>query len=145
MPSSVSGTGSSSNNLSAASTASALAKNKVTQDQFLKLLVTQLANQDPLNPLSNEDFITQLAQFQSLQETMDTAKNTKNLLLGQQLATASSMIGKQVVVAGADGQDYIGTVSKVAVDNGEVLLVVGDTGVTIDQIKEVRPASTTGA
>jgi flagellar basal-body rod modification protein FlgD len=122
----------------AAATGEALKKSNVTSDQFLQLLVTQLQNQDPLNPLSNEDFLAQLAQFQSLQEAMETAANTKNLLLGQQLAAASGLIGKYVVVADNKGQEYVGRVDKVAVDNGEVLLVVGNIGVSLADIREVR-------
>ncbi|HOX05744.1 MAG TPA: flagellar hook capping FlgD N-terminal domain-containing protein [Planctomycetota bacterium] len=140
MPSSVNGVGSGTS--AASATANALSGTKVSTDQFLKLLVMQLKNQDPLNPLSNEDFLTQLAQFQSLEETMQTAENTKNLLLGQQLAAASALIGKDVVVTGSDGADYVGNVEKVAVQDGKVLLIVGNTGVSLDEIKEIRLPAT---
>lgn len=127
----------------AAETGAVLRKNQVTADHFLQLLVTQLQNQDPLDPVSNEDFLAQLAQFQSLQEMMETSANTKSLLLGQQLAAASALIGKYVVVAGSDGQDYVGRVDKVAIENGEVLLVAGNMAVNLLEIKEVRNESQT--
>ena len=138
----VSGLGASGN--SADVTAAALKKSNVTSDQFLQLLVTQLRNQDPLNPLSNEDFLAQLAQFQTLQETMEMSTNTKNLLLGQQLAAASGLIGKYVVVTGSDGQDYVGRVDKVVVKDGEVLLAAGNMAVSLQEIKEVRDTSASG-
>lgn len=118
--------------------AARVVSNELNSDHFLQLLVTQLQNQDPLNPLSNEDFLAQLAQFQSLQEQIEMSANVKSLLLGQQLAAASGLIGKDVVVIGADGFDYVGRVDKVAVEDGEVMLVVGDTVVGLDEIKEVR-------
>ena len=115
----------------------ALKSSNLGSDQFLKLLITQLQNQDPLSPLSNEDFLSQLAQFQSLEETMETAVNTKNLLLGQQLAAASNLIGKNVVAV-QDGEQVAGLVDKVVVTNGEVKLVVGGVEVSLSEISEVQ-------
>lgn len=138
MPTSVSSLGATGNAGSAAAASAAVNKANVSGDQFLQLLVTQLQNQDPLSPMDNEQFLTQLAQFQTLQETMSMASNTKNLLLGQQLSAASGLIGKYVVVAGSDGTDYVGRVDKVAIENGEVLLVAGNMAVSLSEIKEVR-------
>ena len=115
----------------------ALKSTNLGSDQFLRLLITQLQNQDPLSPLSNEDFLSQLAQFQSLEETMETAVNTKNLLLGQQLAAASNLIGKNVVAV-QDGEQIAGCVDKVVVTNGEVRLVVGGVEVSLSEISEVQ-------
>ncbi len=140
MPSDVSGVGASS---TAAATSTAIKNSKVNTDQFLRLLVTQLQNQDPLNPLSNEDFLTQLAQFQSLEETMETAANTKNLLLSQQLAAASALIGKDVVAG--QGVDQIqGRVDKVIVSEGQVRLVVGGIAVDLSEITQVSLSGQTG-
>ena len=44
------------------------------KDEFLKLLVTQLQNQDPLNPMKNEEFVTQLATFTSLEQLISINK-----------------------------------------------------------------------
>lgn len=60
------------------------------KDEFLKLLVTQLKYQDPLNPVSNEQFIAQLAQF----STLETMQNMQTGFEGNQ---AYSLIGKEVV------------------------------------------------
>ena len=117
-------------------TSAALKNNTVSTDQFLKLLVMQLKSQDPLNPLSNEDFLSQLAQFQSLEETMETATNTKNLLLGQQLAAASNLIGKSVVAV-QGGEQLSGRVDKVVISNGQVKVVVDGAEVSLDEITEV--------
>ena len=54
---------------------------EVTQDQFLQLLVTQLKNQDPLNPTDSDQFMSELAQFSQLQEVIGVHQDL-NALLG---------------------------------------------------------------
>lgn len=77
--------------------------NGMTRDDFLKLLITQLQNQDPLKPLDNQEFAAQLAAFNSLDqliginEKLDTMQ-AKQLLLNQ-VGTASLM-GKEIVASG---------------------------------------------
>jgi len=53
----------------------------VSMDDFLRLLVAQLKNQDPMDPISNQDFLAQLASFSSLQQLIDI-KNGINILAG---------------------------------------------------------------
>lgn len=71
------------------------------QKAFLKLMITQLENQDPLSPQENSDFIAQLAQFSSV-ESLDTLNNnfdafTKSFI-GNQALQASSLVGRSVTV-----------------------------------------------
>ncbi len=51
----------------------------VSKDEFLKLLVAQLQNQDPLNPLKNEDFVVQLATFSSLEQLISINKAVEQI------------------------------------------------------------------
>ncbi len=70
---------------------------------FLKLLVAQLSNQDPLNPTEDKEFVTQLAQFTSLEQLQEinAGVGTLNTTMTQsQLMTATGFIGKNVVAAG---------------------------------------------
>ncbi|NIK68832.1 flagellar hook capping FlgD N-terminal domain-containing protein [Paenibacillus sp. BK720] len=69
-------------------------KNALGKDAFLELLVTQLKNQDPLQPQDNAAFITQMAQFTSVEQLMNMSDQLSQL--NQNLGTASSMIGKTV-------------------------------------------------
>ena len=55
------------------------AKNDLDKDAFLRLLTTQLANQDPLNPIEDREFIAQLAQFSSLEQMQNLNKNVENM------------------------------------------------------------------
>ena len=64
---------------SASSAGSLLGRNDLGQDAFLKLLITQLQNQDPLNPVNNEEFIAQLAQFSSLEKLTQMATSLERI------------------------------------------------------------------
>jgi len=62
------------------STASSAGSNEVTENQFLQLLVTQLKNQDPLNPTDSDQFMSELAQFSQLQEVIGVHQDLDALL-----------------------------------------------------------------
>src|ERR1051325_492341 len=71
----------------------------VTKDGFLKLLIAQLQNQDPLQPMDNQQFAVQLATFNSLEQLMDINKQLTTLQTTQGQANqfnAASLIGKQI-------------------------------------------------
>jgi flagellar basal-body rod modification protein FlgD len=77
------------------------------KDQFLQLLVAQLSNQDPTNPLDDKAFVAQLAQFSSLEQAMATNDNLSALQLSSSAmvnAQLAGLVGKQVVVRSSDIQ-----------------------------------------
>lgn len=74
------------------------------QDQFLNLLVAQLKNQDPLNPVDNGEFIAQLAQFSQLEQTKQMTTALKAFIERQDAANTQSLValfGRQVSAAGS--------------------------------------------
>lgn len=73
--------------------------NTLGKDAFLQLLVTQLQHQDPTAPMDNTEYISQLAQFSSLEQTQNMTKAIENLLESQQqtqLMNYTTFIGKEV-------------------------------------------------
>ena len=81
------------------------------KDAFLKLLVTQLQNQDPLNPLDDKEFIAQLAQFSSLEQMTNISDGIKSLTdktAQQDMLSAVNYIGKEVTASG-DAMSKSGT------------------------------------
>jgi flagellar basal-body rod modification protein FlgD len=106
--------------------------NKVLgQDDFLKLLVKQLTSQDPLNPQKDTDFIAQMAQFSSLEQSKAMQTNMAQLQTNMAQLQASSMLGYQVQVEkqNADGTTSLdrGVVTAVQITAGKPqLLVNGD-------------------
>lgn len=77
------------------------ANNQVSQDDFLKMMVTQLQNQDPLQPMSNGEFLTQIAQFTSasgIDQLQSSFQQFQTNMQASQALQAASLIGRQVVV-----------------------------------------------
>lgn len=69
------------------------------KDAFLQILITQLQNQDPTSPMDDKEFISQMAQFSSLEQMQNMTKAMENLLVSQQqtqLMSYSNFIGKEV-------------------------------------------------
>jgi flagellar basal-body rod modification protein FlgD len=115
------------------------ATSSLGKDDFIKLLVTQLQNQDPLDPLKDSDFIAQLAQFSSLEGIQQLNTNISSLLLQQQLAQSTGLIGKKITfsVTGST-QPQNGQVDAVNVANGGVTLAVGNQTVALTQLQTIH-------
>lgn len=80
------------------------ASDEMGKDAFMELLVAQMTNQNPLEPMENTEFIAQLAQFSSLEQMQNIASGVEMLALTQAAATNSQMvnlIGKRVIVPGS--------------------------------------------
>jgi flagellar basal-body rod modification protein FlgD len=84
------------------------------KDEFLKLLTTQLAYQDPLDPMDNTAFVSQMAEFSGLEQLMQIGSGMEQLAMAQAVANGSNMvgfIGKTIVYAG-DTISYQGSGSQ---------------------------------
>jgi flagellar basal-body rod modification protein FlgD len=72
--------------------------NTIDQQDFIKLFLSQLQFQDPLEPVDNREFLAQLAQFSNLEQTRQTSQNTESLLVMQSSSAALTLLGKTVEV-----------------------------------------------
>ena len=96
------------------------------KDDFLKLLVGQLKNQDPMNPSSDTDFIGQMAQFSQLEQTTNRATANAELVAQQSGARAVALLGRTVTYPDANsGVSTTGVVEKVEWAAGLPTLTVG--------------------
>lgn len=68
------------------------------KDDFLKILIAQLSNQDPTSPLENTEFIAQMAQFSSLEQMTNMSQNFEKMASFINTSEAQSMLGKTVEV-----------------------------------------------
>jgi flagellar basal-body rod modification protein FlgD len=85
---------------------------------FLKLMITELQNQDPLNPLDNKDMLAQLSQIREVGATDKLTKTLDSVLLGQNISSATNLIGADISAISDDGQSVVGFVNRVSIDKG---------------------------
>ena len=123
----------------------------IGQEDLFEILLTQLTYQDPLKPLDNQEFIAQLAQFTSLEQTRQSTSNLESLLTMNTSNQAINLIGRTVHVATSTGTE-IGDVTTVTFERGVPQLTVYLTGkntslpnISLSQISLVRAVNSPDA
>lgn len=110
-------------------------------DDFLNLLVAEMTNQDPMSPMSNTDFVAQMAQFTSLQTMQD-------LTYYSNASFAASLVGKTVTMASvsASGEMQVetGPVQSINLNGKEFEIRVNNKIFTIKNLMEIAPTNSTG-
>lgn len=86
---------------------------------FLRLMIAELQNQDPLNPLDNKDMLAQISQIREVGATDKLTKTLESVLLGQNIASSTNLIGADVDAISDDNQRVSGIVSRVSIENGQ--------------------------
>jgi flagellar basal-body rod modification protein FlgD len=112
----------------------------LNQKDFLKLLVAQLAAQDPMNPVSNTDFAAQMAQFSTLQTTQTMQTNLAGLESSQAVLQANSLLGRTVQVQSTSGATASGVVSAVNLQGGTPSIVVNGQSYNLSSVLSVSLA-----
>ncbi len=110
------------------------------KDAFLRLLVTQLQYQDPLNPMDNTEFVSQMAQFTALEQMNNLNSTMTN-------SQAYSMIGRTVYAQVKNEntntyEEVTGTIDSVTIKSGKAYLNIGDKEISYDDVKEVYSTDT---
>jgi len=95
-------------------------------DDFMKILMTQLTAQDPMNPMKDTEFIAQMANFSSLEQMRGLSQSFTAYSSSQQMATAPLYLGCEVTVKdpSAASGEIKGKVESVSVQNGAPLLLI---------------------
>jgi flagellar basal-body rod modification protein FlgD len=117
-----------------------LPQQTLNQNDFLQLLVAQLSQQDPMNPVKDTDFAAQMAQFSALQENQTMQGNMAGI-------QANALLGQTVILQPSQGSPISGVVSSVQYNSGTPSLIVNGQPYTMSQVLAVAPtpASTTPA
>ncbi len=120
-------------------------KSALDKDAFLKLLVSQVKNQDPMEPQGSTEYVAQLAQFSSLEQMQNLNDNIVGLALLQQnnalmsqLTQSSALIGQNVEWTDPEtGDVHSGQVTSVKLENGLALLEIGGQDVPLGNVTQV--------
>ena len=117
------------NNITGQTTQTKSEQSILGKDDFLKLLIVQMQNQNPLEPMNDQEFMSQMAQFSSLEQL-------QNLAIQSETNQALSLVGAEVSVL-KNGELITGVVDKVRFIDGKAILVIGDMGFTINEVIQV--------
>jgi len=109
----------------------------MTGQDFLKLLITQLSNQDPFEPMKNQELLQQLSAIRSLESNMTLSENINSLVNHQQLASATLLIGRLITGVDTVGQGVEGKVERVILDAGGIRLQIGQHEVPLGNVTRV--------
>lgn len=110
---------------------------------LLKIILTQLTYQDPLKPMDNFQFVSQLGQFAQLQQSQSLNDQVTSLLSAQAATQATGLLGKTVDVS-SDGSTLSGTVSAISFSSGQPVVTIRTTdnqtigGISIADISQIR-------
>lgn len=122
-----------------------LSNSTLNQGDLIKLFLTELQYQDPMDPVNNEQFLAQLAQFASLQESQDMDSNIQNMVFMNSASQSLALLSKQVEMVDQQGHSVDGTISAIQFSTSGPMLTVEKsdgsvvTGVQLAQITLVRP------
>lgn len=122
------------------------ANSNINEQDFIKLFVSELQFQDPMQPVDNGQFLTELAQFVGIEEQQETVQGVSNLLTLDSTDSALGLLNHIVGFNGAAGSaGSTGTVTAIQFDaNGATLSVKTSgghvvTGIRLSQINQVTP------
>lgn len=107
----------------------------LSMDDFMKLLITEMQNQDPLEPMSNAEMLQQIGQIRGIGATDQLTRTLTSLSNSQELVTASNLIGREVQALADEGTEVNGVVDRVTVETDEAnqrMIKVHVEGKTID-------------
>jgi len=110
----------------------------LTANSFLKLLITQLQNQDPTEPVGNGELLNQLSSMRSLQSNIELGDALKSITVNQRLSTASTFIGKTVTGTTADRQEVTGTADSAFLRGDQAFVSVGESEIPLSSVTAVQ-------
>jgi flagellar basal-body rod modification protein FlgD len=108
-----------------------------TADSFMKLMIEQLKNQDPMSPMQSNEFTQQLATLNSLQQLVALNQSVQGLTQASGLANASALIGAYVEGFDSGNEPVMGVVERVEMIDGQPTLKIGDKLLLVGQVLTV--------
>ena len=118
----------------------------LSSNDFLKFMITELQQQDPLKPVDNQELLNQISSIRQISSTSKLNTTLDSVLVGQNLSTAGGLIGKTVKALSDKGDELSGKVSSVSIavnsadkTQREISIHIGDQTVKLSNIREIVP------
>jgi len=139
--SAINSTSNSSSTSGTSSSTTATGFGSLTTADFMQMLIAELQNQDPTQPMSSQDLLGQLATMSQLQSTTDLDTALQSNTSNQQLSIGASFIGKAIAGTDASGSAVSGVVTQAFLSNGTAYVAVGNSQVPLANITNVAASS----
>jgi flagellar basal-body rod modification protein FlgD len=134
------------NNSSSSSSSTPSAANSLTANDFIKFLVTELQNQDPMNPTDSNQMLSQMSEIGQLESATNLQTSLTGMVQQNQVAAASAMIGKAVQGTDVDQNPITGVVQAVQVNSkGVNLLLTSGISMPMNNVTTITNAPTPSA
>lgn len=116
--------------------------NGLTAESFMKMLITELQNQDPTKPMGNEELLGQISSMRELQSNIELSDTLKEITTGQSLTQAAGLIGKQIEGQEGSQSPVAGLVDRAFVRDNKAYVGIGTAELPVSAITSVtQPAS----
>jgi flagellar basal-body rod modification protein FlgD len=107
-------------------TTSSSSSSGVDYNMFLQLLIAEMKNQDPTNPMDTSQYMSQFAQLSSVEQATQTNKKLDSLLSSQALTQADGLIGRTVSFTDTTGATFSGKIASVSINNDGSIATLED-------------------
>jgi len=129
--------------------AKATSVNELSSNDFLKLLIAELKNQDPMAPTDSVQMLQQISQIRQITSNDAMTATMNSVQVGQEMANASQMVGKRISALDQNNQEIEGVVSRVTISPAntnsnsgrEIRLHVGEQQVEMSKVRSILPSA----
>jgi len=120
----------------------AFSNSDMNAGDFLTLMIQELVNQDPLDPMKSQDLLNQVSQIKNMQTLSSLDATMATMTTQQEVTTAGSLIGKQVSGVSKKDKDVTGVVEKVTVGSktGVTLVTAAGDEISLDKVTAITEA-----
>ncbi len=110
----------------------------MAKSDFMKLLVAQLHNQDPFKPMEDKEFISQMAQLNTVEQVTEANTKLTSFMNLEAMGQASALIGKSVEAQPKDAEPVTGIVSEVRMEKGKLVMLVGERRIELADVVLIK-------
>jgi flagellar basal-body rod modification protein FlgD len=110
----------------------------INANSFLQMLVTELQQQDPTQPMDSSQILDQVSQIEQIESSQQLSTSLNSVVMGQNLAAGAGLLNQNVTGLDSGGNTVSGVVSQVNVANGQVTLQVGNSNVGLSNVTQIN-------